>query len=194
MAVPPRVRSGAFVLTRRIRFLALVVFSVLSCTFSKHCRKKSVNQRPPKSKAEFRDRTPIADFLCVKVLRRVKKDRTLVKKIRSSLSQRAMQWGKKQRSVLLKRHTFERKSSSIKAKGRHSHSTGFARDFGSIVSGTKPSGRTLDLYIYIYIYIANGESPSQHVTVGLAEARPNKIPLPSPYHLRGGGGYPGAYH
>ena len=169
MAVPPRVRSGAFVLTRRIRFLALVVFSVLSCTFSKHCRKKSVNQRPPKSKAEFRDRTPIADFLCVKVLRRVKKDRTLVKKIRSSLSQRAMQWGKKQRSVLLKRHTFERKSSSIKAKGRHSHSTGFARDFGSIVSGTSQAvGRS----IYIYIYIANGESPSQHVTVGLAEGSP----------------------
>ena len=33
----------------------------------------------PKSKAEFR--TPIVDFLCVKVLRRVKKNRTLVKKI-----------------------------------------------------------------------------------------------------------------
>ena len=25
----------------------------------------------------------------------------------------------------------------------------------------------------IYIYIANDESPSQHITVGLAEARPN---------------------
>ena len=87
MAVPPRVLSGSSVLTRRIRFLALVVFSVLSCTFSKHCRKKSVDQRPPKSKAEFL--TPIVDFLCVKVLRRVKKDRTLVKKFRSSLFQRA---------------------------------------------------------------------------------------------------------
>ena len=32
-----------------------------------------------------------------------------------------------------------------------SQSTGFARDFGSIVAGTKPSGRTLDLYKYIYI-------------------------------------------
>ena len=61
-----------------------------------------------------------------------------------------MQWGKKQRTGLLNRHPFERKSSSIKAKGRQSHSTGFARDFGSIVAGTKPSGRTLDLYIYIY--------------------------------------------
>ena len=29
-------------------------------------------------------------------------------------------------------------------------------------------------FIYIYIYIANDESPSQHVTVGLAEARPNQ--------------------
>ena len=85
---------------RRIRFLALVVFSVLSCTFSKDCRKKSVDQRPPKSKAEIL--TPIVNFLCVKVLRRVKKDRTLVKKFRSSLSQRAaehpMQWERKQRT------------------------------------------------------------------------------------------------
>ena len=83
MAVPPRVLSGSSVLTQRIRFLSLVVFSVLSCTFSKRCRKKSVDQRPPKSKAEFL--TPIVDFLCVKVLRRVMKDRTLVKKFRSSL-------------------------------------------------------------------------------------------------------------
>ena len=37
--------------TLRIRFLALVVFSVLSCTFSERCRKKSIDQRPPKSKA-----------------------------------------------------------------------------------------------------------------------------------------------
>ena len=106
---------------------------------------------------------------------RVKKDRTLVKKPWSSLSQRAaehpVQWGKKQRTGLWHRHPFERRSSSIKARRRQSRSTGFARDFGWIVAGTKPSGRTLDLYIYIYI--ANGESPSQHVTVGLAEARPN---------------------
>ena len=149
MAVPPRVLSSSSVSTLRIRFLALVVFSVLSCTFSEHCRKKSVDQRPPKSKAEFR--MPIVDFLCVKVLRRVKKDRTLVKKLRSSLSQRAaehpMQWVKKQRTGLLNRHPFERKSSSIRAKGRQSRSTGFARDFGSIVAGTRPIGRTLDLYI-----------------------------------------------
>ena len=79
MAVPPRVLSSSSVSTLRIRFLALVVFSVLSCTFSEHCRKKSVDQRPSKSKAEIR--IPIVDFLCVKVLRRVKKDRTPVKKI-----------------------------------------------------------------------------------------------------------------
>ena len=82
-----------------------------------------------------------------------------------------MQWGRKQRTGLLNQHPFERKSSSFKAKGRQSHSTGFARDFGWIVAGTKPSGRTLDLYIYIYISRMT-KNPSQHVTVGLAEARP----------------------
>ena len=86
-----------------------------------------------------------------------------------------MQWVKKQKTGLLHRHPFERKSLSIKAKGRQSRSTGFAREFGWIVAGTNPSGRTLDLYI------ANDESPSQNVTVGLAEARPNN-PLSFPAH------------
>ena len=56
--------SNSSVSTLGIRFLPLVVFSVLSCTFSEHNRKKSVDERPPKSKAEFR--TPIVDLLCVK--------------------------------------------------------------------------------------------------------------------------------
>ena len=56
--------SNSSVPTLRIRFLPLVVFSVLSCTFSEHYRKKSVDPRPPKSKAEFR--TPIVDLLWVK--------------------------------------------------------------------------------------------------------------------------------
>ena len=56
--------SNSSVSTLRIRFLPLVVLSVLSCTFSEHYRKKSVDQRPPKSKAEFR--TPTDDLLCVK--------------------------------------------------------------------------------------------------------------------------------
>ena len=43
--------SNSSVSTLRIRFLPLVAFSVLSCTFSEHYRKKSVDQRPPKSKA-----------------------------------------------------------------------------------------------------------------------------------------------
>ena len=90
MAVPPWVLSGSSVLTLRIRFLALLVFSVLSDTFSKHCWKKSVNQRPPKLKAEFR--TPIVDFLCVKVLGRVKKDRTLVKKIQIEIRGQLNTW------------------------------------------------------------------------------------------------------
>ena len=87
--------------------------------------------------------------------RRVKKDRTLVEKIQTVLSQlraaeHPIQLVKKQRTGRMHRHPFERKSPSIKAKGKQSRSTGFARDFGSIVVGTKPSGRTLDLYIYIY--------------------------------------------
>ena len=94
------------------------------------------------------------------------------KKSKSSLSQRAaehpVQWGKKQRTGLLHRHPFERRSSSIKARGRQSRSTGFARDLvGSSRAQSQAVGRS------IYIYIANDESSSQHVTVGLAEARPN---------------------
>ena len=69
--------SNSSVSTLRIRFLPLVVFSVLSCTFSEHDRKKSVDQRPPKSKAEFR--TPIDRSLVRE--RRVKKDKMLVEKI-----------------------------------------------------------------------------------------------------------------
>ena len=109
--------------------------------------------------------------------RTAKKDRMLVEKSRSSLSQRAaehlMQWVKKQKTWLLHRHSFERKSLSMQSQRKAKSKYGICAGFGWIVAGTKPSGRTLDLYIYI-IYIANDESPSQHVTVGLAEARPNQ--------------------
>ena len=37
----------------------------------------------------------------------------------------------------------------------------------------KDSGRSPDTYIYNYIYIASDRIPSQHVGVGLAQARPN---------------------
>ena len=90
-----------------------------------------------------------------------------------------MQWVKKQRTGLLNRHPFERKTLPIKAKGRQCRSTGFARGFwfGSSWAQSQAVGRLdLYIYIYIYIYIANDESPSQHVTVGLAEARPKKGP------------------
>ena len=149
MAVPPRVLSS--VSTLRIRFLALVVFSVLSSTFSEHCRKKSVDQRPPKFESGMSDAN--RRFLVCESLETGKeRQNACQKKFRSSLPERAaehpLQWVKKQRTGLLKRHPFENKSSSIRAKGRQSRSTGFARDFGSIVAGTRPRGRTLDLYIY----------------------------------------------
>ena len=115
--------------------------------------------------------------------RRVKKDRTLVEKIQIKLVSKGS-WTpdevseeRKNRALAHVPFRSERKSSSIKAKGGQSRSTGFARDFGSIIAGTKPSGRTLDLYI------ANDESPSQHVTVGWALASPNKIPLPLKFWL-----------
>ena len=82
-----------------------------------------------------------------------------------------MQWVKKQKTGLLHRHPFERKSLSFKAKGRQCRSTGFARNFGLDRHGHKAKWSDAR-FIYIYIYIANHESPSQHVTVGLAEARP----------------------
>ena len=81
-----------------------------------------------------------------------------------------MQWVKKQKTGLLHRHPFERNSLSFKAKGRQCRSAGFARDFGLDRRGHKAKWSDAR---FIYIYIANDESPSQHVTVGLAEARPN---------------------
>ena len=108
--------------------------------------------------------------------RRVKKDRMLVEKIqiefvsKGSWTPDAVGEETKKKTGLLHRQPFERKSLSIKAKGRQSRSTGFARDFGLDRRGHKAKRSDAR---FVYIYIANGESPSQHVTVGLAEARPN---------------------
>ena len=56
--------------------------------------------------------------------------------------------------------------SQRKARVKYWICTGFW--FGSSWAQSQAVGRST------YIYIANDESPSQHVTVGLAEARPNK--------------------
>ena len=66
--------SNSSASTLRIRFLALVVFSVLSRTFSEHCTKKSVDQRPPEVESGISGAN--RRFLVCE--RRVKKDRTLV--------------------------------------------------------------------------------------------------------------------
>ena len=68
--------------------------------------------------------------------------------------------------------------SQRKARAKYGICAGFW--FGSSWAQSQAVGRSI--YIYIYIYIANDESPSQHVTVGLAEARPN-------YRKRGSASY-----
>ena len=94
-----------------------------------------------------------------------------------------MQWGKKQRTGLLHTHPFGRRSLSIKARKNQSQRKaklkyGICAGFWLDRRGHKAKrsdARFIYIYIYIYIYIANDESPSQHVTVGLAEARPKNI-------------------
>ena len=85
------------------------------------------------------------------------------KKSRSSFSQRAaehpMQWVKKQKTGLLHRHPFERKSLSFKAKGRQCRSTGFARNFGLDRHGHKAKWSDAR-FIYIYIYRQSRKSES----------------------------------
>ena len=153
VAVPPRVltRRGS-VSTLRIRFLPwLVVFSVLSCTFSEHYRKKSVDQRPPKSKEEFR--TPIVNLLCVKELRKGKERQNACRKNpdrvcrKGQLNTRCSGWRKKNRALAQAsfREEIIVNQSQRKAKSKY----GICAGFGWIVVGTKASGRTLDLYIYI---------------------------------------------
>ena len=62
---------------------ALVVFSVLSCTFSEHCRKKISRSTATEVESGISDAN--RRFLVCE--RRVKKDKTFVEKSRSSLSQ-----------------------------------------------------------------------------------------------------------
>ena len=71
-------------------------------------------------------------------------------------------------------HPFERKSSSTgKVKGRHAKSKyGICAGFWFDRRGHKAKrshGR------FKQIYIASDEKPGQHVTVGLAEVRPNNL-------------------
>ena len=113
--------SGSSVLTARIRFIALVVFSVLSCTFSEHCPKKSLDQSMA-TKVESGISDANRRFLVCESLETGKEGQNACqkKKFRSSLSKRAaehpMQWVKKQRTGLMNRHYFERKGLSINAK------------------------------------------------------------------------------
>ena len=127
----------------------LSAFEHILQTLPKELR-RSMAKNPPKSKAELWSRRPL---VCG---RRGKKARTLVGALpgrvflKGQLHNRGTGWKKEiKRTSLLCRRPFERKSSSIKFKGRQSRSTGFARDFGSIVAGTKPSGRTVDSNIYL---------------------------------------------
>ena len=85
-----------------------------------------------------------------------------------------------------------RRVGSTRRRGNHMHDhSRFQRDINDVTGvslslslslsqkslthniGSASALPIIYIYIYIYIYIANGESPSQHVSVGLAEARPN---------------------
>ena len=89
-----------------------------------------------------------------------------------------MQWGEKTKNMALEPASFRKEiivnQSQRKAKSPYGICAGFWFDRRG--HKAKRSDARF-IYIYrrksIYIYIANGESPSQHVSVGLAEARPN---------------------
>ena len=81
-----------------------------------------------------------------------------------------MQWGKKTKNMALEPASFRKEiivnQSQRKAKSPYGICAGFWFDR----RGHKAKRSDAR---FIYIYITNGESPSQHVSVGLAEARPN---------------------
>ena len=83
--------------------------------------------------------------------------------------------GEETKNKALAQASFREKIIAIQSQRKAMPKYGIARDFGLDRRGHKAKRSDARfIYIYIYIYIANGESPSQHVTVGLAEARPNK--------------------
>ena len=172
MAVPLRALLNSFISTLRIRFLLLVVFSVRSSIFSEHCRKNSVNQRPLKSKAEVW--TPIVDLLIVK-------DGKEGQNASQKNPDRACLKGQLNTRCSGGRNKEQGSCTGILSRGDHRQSKPEegkveVRDLrGILVGSSRAQSQAVGRSIYIYIYIANGESPSQHVTVGLAEARPNYI-------------------
>ena len=115
-------------------------------------------------------------FLVCESLETVKEGLNACQKIQiefvSKGSWTPMQWGKKTKNMALEPASFRKEiivnQSQRKAKSPYGICAGFWFDR----RGHKAK-RSDARFIYIYIYIANGESPSQHVSVGLAEARPN---------------------
>ena len=67
-------------------------------------------------------------------------------------------WVKKQRTGLLNRHPFERKSLSINAKGRQSRSTGFARDFEKLLEKCERPALAIDCSHNKYYTYCDGQS------------------------------------
>ena len=142
MAVPSWVLTRHFAEDTIPHFGCLLsAFEHIFLTLPKELRWSHYQWRT--SKAELR--TSMVDLLCVTDGERrplqALPGRVFLK---GQLHMQPRHWVKKEQACW---RPFERKSSSIKVKGRQSRST--ARDFGSIVVGIKPRGRTVDSNKYI---------------------------------------------
>ena len=132
----------------------LSAFEHILRTLPKELRRSMANN-PPKSKAELWTSIVDLELLCAEDGE--KKTRTLVGAhpgwvfLKSQLHNRGTGWKNLKNRPLAHAPVREEiiGQLAMSKEGMQSRSTGFAWDFGSIVAGTKPSGRTVDSNKYI---------------------------------------------